>query len=144
MTKFIYIFTYIVFKGISLMPYSVIYVLSDLLYLFIHYLIGYRKSVVFSNLKLVFPQYSDVEHLRIAKAFYKHLCDKFFEMLKLMSVSKSEILKRFQILNPEVISILEAQDKSIIFLYAHYCTFKYSAAFTLYGLNFKPYGVYKK
>ena len=121
-----------------------LYVLSNLFYVLVFYVIGYRKKVVKENLKLTLPHLSEEEHQRITKAFYKHLCDVFIELIKLLSISENEILKRFKIRNPEVIKGLEAKNKSIIFLYAHYTAFEYSAAFTLYDLDFKGYGVYKR
>lgn len=144
MIKVIYNLLYISFKALSLLPFRIIYLISDFFYLIVYYVIGYRKKVVLNNLKRVFPHYSYSKHINIAKAFYKHLCDEFIEMIKLLSISEKEILKRFKIKNPEMIKTLEAKNKSIIFLYAHYTTFEYSAAFTLYDLEYKGYGVYKR
>jgi len=118
--------------------------LSDLLYVIVYYVIGYRKKVVKSNLDLTLGHLSKAEHKSITKGFYRHLCDLFIELIKLLSVSKQDILERFKIRNPEVIKDLEAKNKSIIFLYAHYATFEYSAAFTLYNISYKGYGVYKR
>jgi KDO2-lipid IV(A) lauroyltransferase len=92
----------------------------------------------------VFPDKTISEHQKIAKGYYKHLCDLFVELIKMMSISEKEILKRFHIKNPEVITQLEELNKSIIFLYAHYNTFEYSSAFTLYDFVSKGFGVYKK
>lgn len=144
MTQVIYFLVYLVFKALSFLPFRIIYLISDFFYFIVYFVIQYRKDIVLSNLKLVFPNYPYSEHLKIAKAFYKHLCDEFIEMIKLFSISEKEILKRFKIINPEVIKSLESKNKSIIFLYAHYTAFEYSAAFTLYGLKFKAYGVYKR
>ncbi|RRO13588.1 lysophospholipid acyltransferase family protein [Flavobacteriaceae bacterium 14752] len=143
MTKFIYSILFIIFKAISLLPFRFIYFISGVFYLITYYGVGYRKKVIFGNLKLIFPEYEKSQRNKIAKAYYKHLCDVFLEMIKLLSISKNEILERFKIINPEVIKELQAENKSIIFLYAHYTAFEYSAAFTLYDLNFKGYGVYK-
>jgi KDO2-lipid IV(A) lauroyltransferase len=106
-------------------------------------MIGYRKQVVKQNLKLTFPELSQQEHQKITKSFYKHLCDIFFELIKMMSISEKEMLKRFYIKNPELITELEDKSKSVIFLYGHYATFEYSAAFTLYNIQFKGFGIYK-
>ncbi|QTY27050.1 lysophospholipid acyltransferase family protein [Flavobacterium sp. CS20] len=144
MFKVIYTILYILFKSISLLPFRVIYIISDLFYLITFYGIGYRKRVVLENLKLAFPDYDPSHRKRIAKDFYKHFCDIFLEMIKLLSISESEVLKRFKIKNPDIIKTIEAENKSIIFLYAHYASFEYSAAFTLYKPDFKGYGVYKR
>jgi KDO2-lipid IV(A) lauroyltransferase len=68
----------------------------------------------------------------------------FLELIKMMSISEKSILERFYIKNPDVIKSLESEKKSMIFLYAHYATFEYSAAFTLYDISFKGFGIYKR
>jgi KDO2-lipid IV(A) lauroyltransferase len=61
----------------------------------IYYIIGYRKDVVFSNLAIAFPEKSIDEHKVIAKKFYKNFTDNFIEIIKLLSLSKKELQKRF-------------------------------------------------
>jgi KDO2-lipid IV(A) lauroyltransferase len=104
------------------LPFKVVYILSDVFYFITYYLISYRKKVVISNLQLTFPELTPKEHQQIAKAFYKHLCDVFLELIKMLSISRREMLKRFKIINPQLIKELEAKNKSIIFLYGHYMT----------------------
>lgn len=53
-------------------PFPVLYALSDFLNWSIYGIFGYRKKVVFENLKLAFPEQSEAERAALAKAFYKH------------------------------------------------------------------------
>jgi KDO2-lipid IV(A) lauroyltransferase len=56
---------YFVFYGIvfplSKLPFSALYVISDGFYFIVYHLIGYRKKVVWSNLKNSFPEKTDAE-----------------------------------------------------------------------------------
>jgi KDO2-lipid IV(A) lauroyltransferase len=82
---------YIVFGllyAVSLLPWRILYVLSDLAYIIIYYFIGYRKEVINDNLLYSFPEKTEEERKLIAKKFYKCFCDNWIETLKLMSVSK--------------------------------------------------------
>lgn len=144
MKSIIYSLLFFLVKIISLLPFKIIYLISDVFYFVIYHIIRYRRDVVNYNLKLTFPQLSDKAYKRISKAHYKHFCDIFIELIKMLSISKEEMLDRFFIINPEVIKSLEAKNKSIIFLYGHYATFEYSAAFTLYNIDFKGFGIYKR
>ena len=51
--------------------------------------------MVFSNLTIVFPEKSNGEKKLIAKKFYKNFTDSFIETIKLLSISKKELQKRF-------------------------------------------------
>ncbi len=90
-----YYIVYGLFYTISLLPLRVLYLLSDFAYFIIYYIAGYRKKVVFANLKLAFPEKSEEERKRIAKQFYHNFSDSFIETIKLFSADEKFIRKRF-------------------------------------------------
>ena len=81
-------------KLLSLLPFAVLYALSDVLYPVIYYIIGYRKQVVRDNLSYSFPEKTEQERKTIEKKFYRHFCDLIFENIKFAGISVSEINKR--------------------------------------------------
>ncbi|MBA4853619.1 lysophospholipid acyltransferase family protein [Emticicia sp. BO119] len=105
---------------ISILPFPLLYLLSDFLYIIIYYLIGYRKSVVRTNLKNSFPEKSEEELIKIEKAFFKYIVDFFLEMLKCLTISKEELLKRVSIENPEVVEELFNSGQNVIVSTGHY------------------------
>ena len=72
---------------LSLLPFRILYFLSDGLYLLMYYCIKYRRDVVRDNLLKSFPEKSLDELIRIEKKFYHFFCDYFVETLKLTSIS---------------------------------------------------------
>ena len=80
---------------ISLLPLKVLYWISDFSYFLLYYIIGYRKEVVFSNLKQAFPEKGEKEVEKIAKKFYHNFTDSFIETIKLFSVNEKFIRERF-------------------------------------------------
>ena len=80
---------------ISLLPLRVLYAISDFVYLILYYVVGYRKTVVFGNLKRAFPGKSEEEIINIAKRFYKNFTDNFIEFIKLISASQKFIAQHF-------------------------------------------------
>ena len=82
---------------ISLLPWRIIYIISDFFYLIAYYIVGYRKKVVFSNLQIAFPEKTEEERIKIAKEFYSQFMDSLVEMIKLISISKKEFKKRHTI-----------------------------------------------
>lgn len=82
------------FYFISILPFWLLYLLSDFLYLVVYVLIGYRKKVVTQNLISAFPQKSEEEIATIRRQFYRHFCDVMLETLKLLTISKRNLIKR--------------------------------------------------
>src|SRR6476660_4789926 len=88
-----YYIVYGLFYLLSLLPWRVLYILSDCIHPLLYY--GYRRKIVMSNLKIAFPEKSETERKQIAKEFYKNFVDNFIEVIKLISASKKEVQKRF-------------------------------------------------
>src|SRR5690554_1001116 len=103
MQKLLYILVYPILWLLSKLPMRVLYFKSTALYVLVYHIIGYRKKVVKNNLALVFPEKSTAERNRIAKAFFKHLCDIIFETIKAFTISEKEIRKRFKVTNVEIL-----------------------------------------
>jgi KDO2-lipid IV(A) lauroyltransferase len=47
---------YIVLKTLSYLPFWILYGVSDVLFVFVYYVIGYRKKVVMDNLNILFQK----------------------------------------------------------------------------------------
>jgi KDO2-lipid IV(A) lauroyltransferase len=105
---------------ISLLPLRVLYVFSKFLYFLIFYVIGYRKKVVYENLSKSFPNKSKEEIDEIARKFYKYFSRLIVEIVKLTSISPSELENRIKYKNPEIFEELFKQGKNVAIITAHY------------------------
>ncbi|MFN4198774.1 MAG: lysophospholipid acyltransferase family protein [Flavobacterium sp.] len=139
----VYLLFYPLLKLISLMPFPMLYAFSDGVYILIYRIIGYRKRVVRSNLKLALPHLSETERKVIEKKFYRHLCDMFLEMIKTLSITRKEIDERFTYSNLEVYQNLEKKGKSIAFMIAHYASYEWVISMN-HQITFDGYAIYKK
>lgn len=106
-------------------PFFIIYVLADFLSFILFYFIKYRKDIVLYNLKNAFPEKSDFEIKQITKKFYKNLSDITLESIKGFSMSKKELLKRYKVLNPELINNYLPERSSFIGIGSHYCNWEW-------------------
>lgn len=138
-----YILIYPFLWLISILPFKLLYAFSDFLYLFVYRIFGYRKKVVKSNLNLVFPKKSKEEINKITKTFYHHLCDMIVESIKSMTISESEMRKRFVFTNIEEIHKLEKINKSIVLMCGHYGSWEWIFILQKY-VNHKGYAIYKR
>jgi len=89
-----YYFVFGILYLVSLLPFTVLYLLSDLFYLATYYIAGYRKEVVLNNLASAFPDKTGAERIMLAKKFYRNFCDNWIEALKMMSISEKAIGRR--------------------------------------------------
>lgn len=80
---------------LSLLPLRVLYLFSDLGYFLLYPVFGYRRKIVLGNLKIAFPEKTDLERRAIARKFYRNFVDNFIETLKLLSCSRSFIKRHF-------------------------------------------------
>jgi len=107
---------------IALLPFPIFYLLSDCIYFFIYRIIGYRKKVVYENLKNAFPNKTHTKLKLIEKQFYHYLCDLFLETLKTLTISKKEALKHcsFNKKTQTILNNFAAQQQSYILVTGHY------------------------
>ena len=139
----VYILIYPVLWLISILPFRLLYAFSDLIYLFVYKLFGYRINTVTKNLNLVFPNNSEHEINKITKKFYHHLCDMIVESIKSLTISEAEMKKRFTFTNVETILEIEKQNKSIVLMCAHYASWEWIFILQKH-VNHKGYAVYKR
>lgn len=102
------------------LPMRVLYLISDFLYFLVYYFPGYRKRVVFNNLRNSFPEKTEDDLVRIAKKFYSHLCDSFIESFAMDGMNKRSIIKRCRWKNIELLDRYYAGEKSVIAVFGHY------------------------
>ncbi|WP_396600947.1 lysophospholipid acyltransferase family protein [Algibacter sp. R77976] len=139
----VYILVYPLLWIISILPFRILYLLSDIFYGIVYYIIGYRKKVVYNNIKLAFPSKTEQEILDIRKQFYHHLCDMMFEAIKSITISEAEMQKRFVFTNIEDIHKLEQENRSIVLFMGHYASWEWVFVMQT-QIKHKGYVIYKK
>lgn len=97
---------------ISYLPFFILYGLSNAVYFFLYYIIGYRKGIVRKNLLIAFPDKTDKERKQIEKKFYKNFSDTWIEVIKLITISKKNLNKRITY-NYKELDKLYATGKSV-------------------------------
>ncbi len=120
-----YYIVYSIFYLLSLLPWFIIYLISDGCYFLIYYVFRYRRKIVADNLLIAFPEKTDEERSRIAKEFYKSFTDNFIELIKLVSISEKEMKKRY-VINVEVINDLSNSYDKIYLITGHFFNWEYA------------------
>jgi KDO2-lipid IV(A) lauroyltransferase len=128
---------------ISILPFRILYIFSDFIYLIFYYIIGYRKNIVLNNLKIAFPNKSDDEIKVISKKFFHHFVDIFMEMLKTFTISKKEIAKHFYLTNLDEFVDFTERNPNFILMSSHYANYEWILSLNRH-FDFPVFGAYKK
>ena len=113
------IFVYPLFKGISLLPFPVLYALSDIACFFLYRVAGYRVKVVRQNLKNAFPDKDEAWLLTTEKKFYRHLTDLILESFKGMSMDAQTLKKRLVNVSQSLYDEANEEKRSSIIIMSH-------------------------
>ena len=122
---FMYSIFYALFYLISLIPWPVVYLLSDVVSFLLRKIIQYRLHVVHHNLAVAFPNKTIQERNQIAKEFYQKFTDTFFETIKLISMSDASFKKRFTS-NVEVLNDIYATGQNVQIMAGHFFNWEFA------------------
>ncbi|WP_373396862.1 lysophospholipid acyltransferase family protein [Algoriphagus halophilus] len=106
-------------KLVSHFHLSILYLFSDFFYFIARYLLKYRKTVIDENLKHAFPEKTEKERNKIRNQFYRNFTDSFAETIKLLTISKSEFEKRFEMINTHFLDESVSTGTSVLLVSGH-------------------------
>lgn len=121
MSAIIYYLTLPFIYLLSLLPFRLLYFISDGLFFLLYHVFGYRKEVVHSNLKNAFPNKTAAEIVTLEKTFYHYYCDLLLETFKTLTISKKKMLQHCS-LHPDADKLfkqLSAENKSVLIVMGH-------------------------
>jgi len=113
----------------SLLPFWILYRKADFLAFIFNKVIKYRKKVVLKNLENSFNRKVNLD--QVANQFYHFLADTFPESVKCFTIGKKNLLKRITCDNPEIMEQYAKENRSVIFMSAHYGNWEY----LIYAMN---------
>ena len=119
MAKIAYYIFYAFAWLVSLMPFWLMYRLSDFLFFLLYYVTGYRKEVTRQNLRNSFPDKDEKWIHNTSRKFYRNLADIILEDIKVLTISQKNLAKHYRYVNTGVLEKIAAEGKSIILALGH-------------------------
>lgn len=104
---------------------------------------GYRIAIARINLANSFPLKSKEELNKILNSSYRNLADIAVEALKGLTINRTQIVKRYKILNPEILDKYYESKQSLIGVAGHYANWEWGALAAGLFLKHKPIAFYK-
>lgn len=127
----------------GILPFWMVYTLSDFLFFFFYKIVHYRRRVVYDNLRKSFPEKSVSEIHTITRQFYRHLCDNILETLKGLSMSEAEFRKRYRFVGTELLDAAFEKNQSIIIAGGHFNNWEWGVFSVSLWVKHKVIGIYK-
>ncbi|MDR3351044.1 MAG: lysophospholipid acyltransferase family protein [Prevotellaceae bacterium] len=131
MSTLLYWLFLVILYPLACLPGRVLFAFSDVLYFFVYYIFGYRKSVVYTNLARSFPGKDYGEVKKIAKQFYRYFTDLYMENVRLLCFSRAAMRQATHVENPEWLHRYNRQGRSVVIVTAHYGNWEYYSRLSL-------------
>ncbi|MBE6317599.1 MAG: acetyltransferase [Bacteroidales bacterium] len=118
---------------ISIMPFWILYGISDVIYVILYYVVRYRRKIVTKNLKESCPEYNTSERKKIERQFYHNFSDYIVETIKIGHISDSQIKERMVFNNMDIIDRLFSEKRSIVAYFSHCGNWEWVTSITLWS-----------
>lgn len=102
-----------------ILPFRILYILSDGMAFTLFYIIPYRKRMILKNMAICFPEKSPEEIKILCREFYRNLSDVVIETFKGFTLTGPQIARRYKVLPNEDLEQLYNEGKSVMGLIAH-------------------------
>ncbi len=129
-------------SGASRCPLPVLYALSSLAYLWVYFVLRYRRGVVRDNLRAVWPEHSERRLRRLERLVYRFLCDHLIESVYALRISPEELRRRVTLDIPELLVDREAK-RSMLVLFVHQGSLSWAAQRVALALALPLHSIYK-
>lgn len=118
--KITYAVSYTLWYLLSLLPFWLLYALSDAFCFLMARVVKYRHKVIWKNISESFPDKDEAWIRRTEMAFYHWFCDYFVETVKLMTMSPAQLKRRMTFSGTETMSQILTGGQSCSVFLGHY------------------------
>ena len=104
---------------LTLPPLQLLYLGSWAGFMVMQVFPGYRKQIIYNNLRTSFPELAEEDVRRLRRKYYRHLSQVMVESIKAMHWSVDRLKKRIILKNPGFIEEMAAKDENLVILAGH-------------------------
>lgn len=137
--KMMYFLFYFVLYPLSILPLWVLYIISFPFYLLMTYVVRYRKRVIDKNLRNSFPEWNDKMIRRTRNKFYWHFAQIAVEMLKMLTIGRKNVMRRYHCSNPEIVNKFYEEGRSVVLMSSHFNNWEWMVLSV--DMQFKHHGI---
>lgn len=130
-------------KLFSRLPLTVLYVLTDFLYVFIYHILRFRRRLAAENIRKAFPTKGPEEIERIARDSYRNACHLIAEILKGATIDRACLERRVRIPNLSLLRPWIIAGRPVVLMTSHHCNWEWLLLESCCELGVSVDAVYK-
>jgi len=138
-----YLFFRFFTRIIGILPFSILYQISDTLSWLLRNVIKYRTDVTRQNLRNAFPNKTKDEIESIFRKSYSNLSDIIIEGIKGFYLSEEEVIKRYQFSHTEKVNSFYDKGKSVVLFASHYGNWEWAPKAVGHSVKHRSLGIVK-
>lgn len=105
--------------AVSLLPLRFYYFLSDIAAWLLCNVFSYRKSVIYTNLARSFPDADYGRIRKIAKEYYKYMCDIMVESIWQISATPKQLCRMLEVKDTDLMDCMIEKHEKIVVIMGH-------------------------
>ena len=105
---------------LSWLPMGILHGMARCIAWVLLHIVHYRVKVVQENLSRSFPTLDEQDKTRLISEVYLHLADMIVETIKMLTLSRKEVMKRYVFENPEIMQEYITRHQSVIWTSGHH------------------------
>lgn len=137
------VFFFIFIWLFAVIPFFLLYQISNVFYVLLYYVFGYRKKIILKNLTECFPNKSEKEIKALLPSIYKNLTDNILEGIKAFTMTSKQIVKRHKIVNPEIFEKYFNNKQTMIAVAGHYGNWEWGSISASLQTDYNMVALYK-
>lgn len=118
---------------VARLPFCVLYLLSDITFVLLYFVVRYRRRLVDRNLAASFPELTPGERRSIRRHFYLNFSDYIFETVKLLYVSDAQMRRRMTFAGVDIIDRNLRQGRPVVCYFSHTGNWEWAPSITLWS-----------
>lgn len=134
-----YFLFYFVLYPLSVLPLALLYLILTPFYLIMAFVVRYRRKIIDDNFSQSFPEWTHAQVVKARYRYYWHFMQLAAEMVKMLTISRRNVMRRYHCSNPEVVNKYYEQGKSVILMSSHHNNWEWMVLSV--DMQFKHHGI---
>jgi Kdo2-lipid IVA lauroyltransferase/acyltransferase len=128
---------------IGIIPFRILYGISDVLAWFLMKVFRYRYDVILQNFSHTNLILTEAEKSKLIREIYINLSDILLEGIKSFSMSRTTVIERHKLINPEILDPFYEQGRSIILVTGHIGNWEWGSMSAAIQTPYRIIGFYR-
>lgn len=134
-----YFLFYFILYPLSILPLGLLYLVLSPLYVILALVVRYRRKIIDDNFSQSFPEWTHAQVVKARYRYYWHFMQIAAEMVKMLSMSRRNVMRRYRCSNPELVNRYFDQGKSVVLMSSHHNNWEWMVLSV--DMQFKHHGI---